>query len=100
MSHLETFETAARALGVEMLGDAPIVLPSGRTLTADLWFPTVGPPRGMVVVGDSARLQPLRDELVAAGYGYSSFDATPGHVCGGADLAEMLEDWGWIAPER
>ncbi|KAF0813514.1 hypothetical protein IGB42_01865 [Andreprevotia sp. IGB-42] len=50
-----------------------------------------GAPHGMVVDADWAKIRPIADHLVQAGYGYSCFDLEGG---GTAGFEDVLADWG------
>src|SRR4029079_8404629 len=71
--HVDSYRSAARALGVELIGPTQVRLPSGTTLDVDMYFPNFGPLKGMIVVTSYDVIKTHRVELLGAGYGYSTF---------------------------
>lgn len=94
--HIDSWAPAAKELGVEILGPAEIDIGAGIFVEVDMLFPQFGPENGMLVVEKYSQLEPRRQDILAAGYGYSVFSPPPpGTYYSADDLAEMLADWTW-----
>ena len=98
MTHIESCRTAAKQLGVTVLGPVAIPLSGGRTIQADMLVLGFGAPFGTLVVSSRDSLWPHRAELAAAGLTSSNFGESSEEMAA-EDLREMLLEWIWAGPE-
>jgi hypothetical protein len=88
----------AKAMSLQVIAPASIVLPSGKRIEADALLLEFGGDRGMVLVSDYGIIRSHADELVAAGYGFSTLSEPRPNAEFDLDLSglpEILGDWGW-----
>lgn len=98
MSHLENWISAARAIGVSIIGPCSIHL-SDAEIDAELIFPDFGPRNGMIIISSYEAIRGLRSAILDAGYGYSAFrPESPSFSYSTEDLENMLRDWKWNGP--
>ena len=71
----EQWRRAANDLGLEILEDQQLRLPSGKTLRAIVLPSRLGAKNGIVIAIDYRPLNGLSDELAEAGYGFSALGA-------------------------
>lgn len=97
----EWLARAAEELAIRVVIGYAVTLSDGRRLTSQALFPDFGSPFGTLVF----RFQDLpneaaRRELVAQGYGMSTFSEPLPHEDFDVDsYAEMFSEWGWTSAE-
>lgn len=93
---LTQWKIAANDLGIEIEAPFDLMLPSGVHLQVPILVRHFGASKGMLVVSDYALVKNLTDEIVRAGYGYSTMDEPrKGEEYTREIFIEVLADWGW-----
>ena len=76
----------------DLVIDAPFIIDvAGDCLEFEYRIGGYGARRGMVVDKDWNRIDPVRKQLLAMGFGYSCFDLSK---CDAESFQEVLDDWG------
>jgi len=86
--------------GLEVVAPFDVRLGPDRVVRVPVLLKHFGPRLGMLLVTNFASLSSVHEELVAAGYGYSTLspprqDVPPALTDG---LKSIFEDWGWSGP--
>jgi hypothetical protein len=93
------WKCAAADLGFRLLLDYDAHLLRAASVRVAACVPEFGAPKGMLIVHDFDTIVNLADEIVAAGYGYSTIRAPKvGAEYDRESFVEMLADWGWSGP--
>jgi hypothetical protein len=98
---LAIWHEASLDLGVRCEAPFRLRLNSGVTVVARLLLRDFGAVNGMLIVTDYSRLRAYTEEIVAAGFGYSTLsEPSPDEKYDRESFIEMLQDWGWAGPEH
>ena len=96
LSIADYWRAAAADLGLRVVAPYAARLPSGATLTADVFIADVGGERGMLLLSDSSVLVTVAADLETSGFGCSVLSPPlPGEVYRRQDVLPLLHDWGW-----
>jgi hypothetical protein len=99
VSRLQTaWRVAAKDLGLDIV--APYELRGKKfSVKAEVLLKNFGSPKGMLIVSDYGVIKPVRDELIALGYGFATMTEPeqdwPFTDEERAAFIEMLDDWRW-----
>lgn len=87
---------AGKQLGVEVVLDPVVRLPSGVEIRGAVLLPELGGDRGMLIVRSFDAVSLVVDELIDNGYGFSVL-SEPGaeEPFDLESTADMFRDWGW-----
>ena len=97
---LEKWSEAARDLGLEIVAPFSIVLGNDSRIDARLLLKRFGARNGMVIVTNFPTVEPFIEEILAAGYGFSTLSEPSVSDHYDRDVfIEMLRDWGWSGAE-
>ncbi len=97
---LEKWSKAARDLGLDIQFPFTLVLDCGAHIEARLLLKNFGFENGMIIVTDFEPIRDFADEIVAAGYGFSTLsEPSAGDLYNREVFIEMLRDWTWSGPE-
>ena len=98
---LEIWLKASQDLGLRIQAPFRLVMRTGVTVAARLHLSDFGAVNGMLIFTNYSDLRPHAEEVVAAGYGYSTLsEPSQGEHYDRARFVEMLQDWGWSGPEH
>jgi hypothetical protein len=99
MSRLQTaWRVAAKELGLDVV--MPFEL-KARTFSirAEILLRNFGSPKGMLIVSDYRVIEPVRDQVIALGYGFATMTEPEQDWPFTQDekeaFIEMLDDWCW-----
>jgi hypothetical protein len=102
MSRLQTaWRVAAKELGLEVV--MPFDLKTNAfSIRAEILLRHFGSPKGMLIVSDYRVIEPVRDQIIALGYGFATM-TEPEHDWPFTEeekesFIEMLDDWRWSGP--
>jgi hypothetical protein len=91
---------ASRDLGLRLEAPFTLLLVSGATVVARLLVRDFGAVNGMLILTDHSHVRSNADDVVAAGFGYSTLsEPAPDEQYDRESVVEMLQDWGWSGPE-
>ena len=99
MSRLQTaWRVAAKELGLDIV--VPFELRAKSfSLKAEVLLKNFGSPNGMLIVSDYSVIEPLRDEVIALGYGFATMTEPerdwPFNEEEREAFIAMLDDWRW-----
>jgi hypothetical protein len=79
-------------LQIEILAPFDAQFRDGSGLKVSALIKGFGPLRGMLIHSEYAALEPYKDRILEAGYGYSIFAPREYNRAG---MIEVLEDWSW-----
>ncbi len=97
---LEKWSEAARDLGLDIQFPFTLVLDCGAHIGARLLLKNFGFVNGMIIVTDFEPIRDFADEIVAAGYGFSTLsEPSAGDLYNREVFIEILRDWTWSGPE-
>lgn len=97
---LEVWQEAAIDLGLDVQAPFELDLQTGARIKGRLLLKDFGAENGMIVVTDFSLVADSVDEIVAAGYGYSTLsELDRADSYDRSDFIEMLQDWGWSGPK-
>ncbi|MEM7160558.1 MAG: hypothetical protein AAF799_47415 [Myxococcota bacterium] len=89
---------ASRDLGFTVVADHPVTLGDGQSLTANLYLPQFGAPRGMLVVYRFDDIEDHVTRLGDDGFGFSTLEPpSDDEPYDRESFEDMLRDWGWSA---
>jgi hypothetical protein len=91
---VEHWREAARDLGLNLEAPFVLLLPSGGEVPARLLLRHFGAAHGMIVVTDFEAIRCVCEQVVAAGYGFSTLsEPRPGERYDRESFITMLRDW-------
>jgi hypothetical protein len=97
---LEIWSEAARDLGLHIQFPFSLVLECGAMIEARFLLKNFGFENGMIIVTDYSTINGFGDEIVAAGYGFSTLsEPRAGDLYNREVFIDMLSDWTWSGPE-
>ena len=97
---LEEWFEAARDLDLDIQAPFLLVLESGAHIKTRLLLKNFGAVNGMLIVTDWDTIAQFAEEIVEAGYGYSTLSESDDRdQYNHYGFVEMLRDWGWSGPE-
>ena len=92
----EWLELAGKEMGVSVIAPFNLVLSSGKELQVPALVAGIGGREGMLIVTSFNDIRDYVDELVSAGYGYSTLsEPEPNEKLDIDAFKEMFRDWGW-----
>jgi hypothetical protein len=93
----------ARDLDLVIQAPFSLHLESGINIEACFLLKNYASAKGMIIVTDFSVVSPFIDEIIAAGYGFSTLsDPNPSASLNydRKEFIEILRDWGWSGPEE
>ncbi len=97
---VESWLQTADDLGIRIVAPFELVLESGARVQAKVLVRDFGDRHGMLVVSDFEIIKRNHDEIIRAGYGYSTMSEPRIEAEYDRDTSiEVLADWGWTGPE-
>lgn len=102
MSRLQNaWRVAAKELGLDVV--IPFELKARAfTIRAEILLRHFGSPQGMLIVSDYRVIEPVRDQVIALGYGFATMTEPdrdwPFTQEEKDAFIEMLDDWRWSGP--
>lgn len=82
-------------VGVKVIFDTSLRLPSGRSVIAHAHFPQFGTEKGTLIFHSFDEYRDAKNELIEQGYSYSEFGSSQDNYFDPDSLREMLSEWGW-----
>jgi hypothetical protein len=93
---LSVWREASLDLGLSIEAPFSLVMDSGATFVARLLLRNFGAANGMLIVTDYSAVRPYAEDLVAAGFGYSTLsEPSIDEKYNREFFLDMLQDWGW-----
>ncbi|MEM7171315.1 MAG: hypothetical protein AAF530_14175 [Pseudomonadota bacterium] len=98
---IRVWKEASEDLGFEIQAPFLLQFSPNRSIAAHFLVPNFGARNGMIIVTDYRAIAPFVRDIVALGYGYSTFgDYADGTQYDRDTYIKILSDWGWTGEER